>query len=164
MSGKPTRRPGERAFAAALLAFSLAAFWQAFDISGFQGLSTAGMFPMLASGTMVVASALFTAKTLTSPGDTGPLSARLMHFQAAILPYRHVLMIALILAYVLVMPWLGFVVASALFLFASIQLLWRRKPYITLAVTVLALVVIHFIFRVVFQVVLPQGTLLRGMF
>lgn len=164
MSGKPTRRPGERAFSVALLAFSLAAFWQAFDISGFQGLSTAGMFPMLASGTMVVASALFTAKAMAGPGGTGSLRTRLAHFQAATLPHRHVLMIALILAYVLVMPWLGFVVASALFLFASMQLLWRRKPLITLAVTVLALVVIHFIFRVVFQVVLPQGTLLRGMF
>jgi len=164
MSGKPTRRPGECAFAVALLAFSLAAFWQAFDISGFQGLSTAGMFPMLAAGTMVLASALFTAKALSSQGDTGPMSARLAHFQATILPHRHVLMIALILAYVLVMPWLGFVVASALFLFASIQLLWHRKPYITLAVTALALVVIHFIFRIVFQVVLPQGDLLRGMF
>ena len=54
MPSPPTKRPGEVPFGLVLVVFSATALWQAHAISGFAGLTTAGVFPMLASGTMLV--------------------------------------------------------------------------------------------------------------
>ena len=73
-------------------------------------------------------------------------------------------LIRLVLGYILLMPMLGFVASSALFLFCAFQYLWRKNPFIILALTAFTLTFIYVIFREVFQVVLPQGTLLQGLF
>lgn len=164
MSDKPKRRAGEAAFAVILLLFSIAAFWQAYDISGFSGLSTAGMFPMLASAVMCIAALAIILNTFRKPAASRHLTDAAVQFLHAVTPLRHLLLLGLILAYVLAMPWLGFLVASGLFLFAAILLLWRRGFWMTLIVSLAALAVIHIVFRVVFQVVLPNGSLFRGMF
>ena len=161
MDSTPVRRPGELVFAVALLLFSLAAFWQAYEISGFTGLTEPGVFPMLATGTMIVASLFVLSQTARRPVEAGATD-NAKRFFAEILPVRHVVLIGLVLAYLLLLPSLGFIVSSALFLLAAFQYLWRRHVLITVLLSAGALVSVYVIFRIVFQVVLPEGTWLRG--
>jgi len=160
MTIPPTRRPGELAFGIVLVIFSTACLWQAFEISGFAGLSEAGVFPMLAAASMLV-SALFilrdTARLSAVAGDEKP-------FFAEICPTRLIVMTGLVLLYLVVMPWLGFVVASSAFLFASIAYLWHRNIIWSLLVSLVSISMIYVVFRMVFQVVLPKGTLFPGLF
>lgn len=169
MPVKRPRRAGETVFAVALLGFSLAAFWQAFRISGFSGLSTAGVFPMLAAGAMAISAMVILVRTLSLPRAAGQQGTTWQDFCREVLPRRHVAMLALILLYLLSMPWVGFVVGSGVFLFVAFAALWRRGIMLSLLLTVVCLGAIYLVFRVVFQVVLPQGSLipdslLRGLF
>lgn len=161
LSGPSARRPGEVVFSLLLAVFSVTAFWQSYAISGFTGLSEPGVFPMLASATMLVSSLVILKDVLSKPADPGAGFAR---FRQAILPMRLIGVIILILAYVVTMPLLGFVASSAGFLFLSFWYLWRKGPLVAAALTVTSLAVIYFIFRQVFQVVLPQGSLMQGLF
>lgn len=163
MSPKPTRRPGELVFALLLVIFGVAVFWQAYQISGFSGLTTPGVFPMLAAGMMVATSLFILASTVRRPApdlSVQPVPAR---FLREILPPRHVVVIGLVLVYLIALPLLGFVVGSGLFLFAAFQYLWRKNPLVTVILSAGSLAAIYLVFRVVFQVVLPQGTLLQGL-
>lgn len=162
MESTPARRPGEFVFAMAVLVFSLAAFWQAYEISGFTGLTTPGVFPMLATGTMIVAALFILADTARRrPEADKPATAR--RFFAEILPIRHMTLIGLVLLYLLLLPALGFIVSSALFLLAAFQYLWRRHVLVTILLSAGALAAVYVIFRIVFQVVLPEGSLMRGL-
>ena len=154
----PHRRPGELVFALLIVVFSVAALWQSYSISGFSGKTTPGVFPMIASGVMVISGivVLMSATQLPAPPEGAP------GFLAEILTLRHMVVIGLVLAYVLLMPLIGFVVSSAVFLFCSFQFLWRKNPLLMLALTGVTLVIIYVVFREVFQVVLPQGILLQG--
>lgn len=155
-----SRRPGELVFIALLLLASLWLFWQSVLISGFRGLSTPGVFPMLASGVMVVS----VLSILRDSARRAPNGGGIRRFLEQIAPLRQGVMLGLVALYVAVMPWLGFVVASGLFLVATIGFLWRRSIMLTAGISAVALGVIYLIFRVAFQVVLPKGTLLQGMF
>jgi|TARA_Y100000385_G_scaffold92983_1_gene96010 hypothetical protein len=154
----PPRRPGELVFALLIVVFSVAALWQSYSISGFSGKTTPGVFPMIASGVMVISGVvvLMSATQLPAPPEGAP------GFLAEILTLRHMVVIGLVLAYVLLMPLIGFVASSAVFLFCSFQFLWRKNPLLMLALTGVTLVIIYVVFREVFQVVLPQGILLQG--
>jgi hypothetical protein len=154
----PHRRPGELVFALLIVVFSVAALWQSYSISGFSGKTTPGVFPMIASGVMVISGVvvLMSAAKLPAPPEGAP------GFLAEILTLRHMVVIGLVLAYVLLMPLIGFVASSAVFLFCSFQFLWRKNPLLMLALTGVTLVIIYVVFREVFQVVLPQGILLQG--
>lgn len=154
----PHRRPGEQVFALLIVVFSVAALWQSYSISGFSGKTTPGVFPMIASGVMVISGVvvLMSATQLPAPPEGAP------GFLAEILTLRHMVVIGLVLAYVLLMPLIGFVASSAVFLFCSFQFLWRKNPLLMLALTGVTLVIIYVVFREVFQVVLPQGILLQG--
>jgi hypothetical protein len=68
------------------------------------------------------------------------------------------------IAYLAALPLFGFLAASGLFLFASFQYLWRRNPLVTLLLSAVALAAIYVVFRIVFRVVLPQGSLVGGLF
>jgi len=154
------RRPGELLFALLLLVFSVAAFWQSYGISGFSGKTTPGVFPMLASGVMVISGLVILVSATRKPPrpDDAP------GFFADVLPLNYIVLIGLVFGYVVLMPLVGFVVSSALFLFCAFQFLWRKNPLVVLMLTALTLAVIYLVFREVFQVVLPQGTLLREYF
>jgi len=155
MKERSPLRPGELVFAILLAAFSALALWQAYRISGFTGLSTPGIFPMLASATMLIASAFILADALSRRRiESGA--------QTPVLTLRLVVFVAMVAAYVFAMPWVGFMLSSAIFLFAGFTVLWRRSLLVSLALTAGTLAVIWIIFRLVFQVVLPRGTLLQG--
>lgn len=155
-----TRRPGELIFAAILLVFAVAAFWQAYGISGFSGKTTPGVFPMFAAGVMVISAMAI----LVSAVRKMPTPATAPGFFQEVLPLNVVVLMGLMFGYVILMPLFGFVISSALFLFCTFQFLWRKNPLVMLLLTAVTLAAIYLVFREVFQVVLPQGTLLRGMF
>ena len=58
------RRPGELVFTIVLLAGSLFMLWQAYGISKFESITSAGVFPMLAALTLVVTGLLVLRDTL----------------------------------------------------------------------------------------------------
>lgn len=159
-SQTPDRRPGELVFALLIVVFSAATSWLSYGISGFTGKTTAGVFPMIASGVMMVSSVVILVSATRLPAT--PKSSN--GFLAEVLTPRHMIMIGFIIAYVLLMPLIGFVASSAVFLFCSFQFLWRKNPLLILVLTGATLAIIYVIFRKVFQVVLPQGTLLQGFF
>ncbi|MDJ0895517.1 MAG: tripartite tricarboxylate transporter TctB family protein [Alphaproteobacteria bacterium] len=163
MADRQTRRPGELVFAGLLLAFSAAALWQSYEISGFSGLTTAGVFPMLASGTALAAGLVILLDVFRKRPIEGHAPVVARRFLTEVLTGRLVLTVALIAAYVAAMPWFGFLAASGAFLFAAFALLWRRGWITSLALTAVSLAAVYVIFRVVFQVVLPQGTLIQGL-
>ncbi|SOE17195.1 tripartite tricarboxylate transporter TctB family protein [Hoeflea halophila] len=158
MSGQSTRRPGELAFICLLTLFSAAALWQAYGISGFSGLSQPGVFPMLAAATMLASCLFILASTLRTRSSREPGES--VVFWRDVLPVRLLVILAMVALYLYAMPWLGFVIASGLFLFASFAYLWRKNALISLALSAGSLAAVYFLFRIVFEVVLPQGKLL----
>lgn len=162
MHSVTTQRRGERGFSLLLLVFSVTAFWQSYAISGFSGLSTAGVFPMLASATMMVSAACILLQNVRqSPSTSGSSNDG---FMQSILPLPVVIMMALITGYLFAMPALGFLLSSAAFLFLSFSYLWRKSLLTSLLITAVSVASVYFIFRKVFQVVLPKGSLLQSLF
>ena len=146
-----TRKPGERIFCFLLVLGSVYLFWQAYNISGFSSLSSPGAFPIAASAVMVLASCVTFFNTLKAPAAEG------VRFVYHCFPPIVAVIMALILIYSVVLESLGFVLSSFAFLFVSIQFLYRRSVLTTLTISLLALIVVYIIFRLVFQVVLPEG-------
>ena len=142
------KRPGQDLFGLMFLAASVFLFWQSFRIAGFEALSSPGAFPMAVSATMVVASLIVvigeTRKRRERDGDP-------------ILPLTVAIFIGLVLAYAVALAPLGFIPSTFLFLAISTRLLYRSGWLATLGLAVGALVVIYVVFRIVFQVVLPEG-------
>lgn len=157
-------RPGELIFVIALVVFSAIALWQAWLISGFKGLSEPGVFPMLAAGTMLVSGLSILRDVFSNARGSAGNKKKSEGFFQAVLPVRLFVMISLVGLYIAMMPWLGFILASGAFLFTSFVYLWRKNIVISVVLTAFSLSCIYGIFRVVFQVVLPKGTLLSGLF
>lgn len=164
MSLQRNRLPGELVFAFILAAFSLAAFWQAYLISGFTGLSKPGVFPMLASGTMLISVFFILREAMQKKSSVNSSNkhglSRGAHFLKEMTPTRFIMMMIIVSLYLASMSWLGFVISSSLFLFVSFKYLWRKGILLSLLLAVFSLVVIYFIFRLGFQVVLPKGSLI----
>jgi len=152
-------RPGELFFAILIAAFSVVALWQAYQISGFTGLSTPGIFPMLAATTMLI-SALFILYDAVSRRQIKTSSVE----KVQVFTGRLALIVSLVAAYVFAMPYFGFMISSAFFLFLSFAYLWRKSVLISALLTAATLLAIYLIFRVLFQVVLPRGSLVQGWF
>ncbi|RVU36668.1 tripartite tricarboxylate transporter TctB family protein [Hwanghaeella grinnelliae] len=148
-------RPGERLFALLLVLFAALVFWQSYEISGFKGLTTGGVMPMFASGVMVATSIFLLSRTLAKPQNGDGSLAGLAAF---LFPLRVVLFALAVLGYVISIPVIGFLPASAVFLFVAIWRLWKTGVLRAGFVTVVAVGAIHVLFRIVFQVVLPSGS------
>ena len=65
----------------------------------------------------------------------------------------------LVLGYIVIIDVAGFVLSSSLFLFLSTLYLYRKGAVTSLLVSVNALAVIYIVFRLVFKVILPEGSL-----
>lgn len=151
-------RPGELFFASLITGFSVLALWQAYEISGFTGLSTPGVFPMLAAATMLVSAFFILSDALSRRRVKSTTGNR----QMQVLTGRLSLVVALVTAYVFAMPYFGFMLSSAVFLFVSFAFLWRKNVVISTLLAAGTLVAIYLVFRLLFQVVLPRGSLLQG--
>ncbi len=148
-------RPGERSFALLLVLAAGFVFSEAYAISGFRGLTTGGVMPMLAAGVMLVSSLFILADTLRKPRNASGLRALLVY----LLPLRVMLFTGLVAIYAALIPGLGFLAASGVFLFVAIWALWRKGPLKAAALSGFSILAIYLLFRVVFQVVLPLGSL-----
>lgn len=159
MADKRERRPGELVFISILIGFSLTAAWQAYEISGFSEIAGAGVFPMLATGTMII-SALAILRSAFADKRPSTTSATLAsRFLSEVTPLQLIVVIAMIIAYVVAMPLIGFVLSSGSFIFAMLIYLWRTGLVLSLIVSTGSLALIYLVFRILFQVVLPQGSL-----
>lgn len=147
-----------------LLVFSLGALTQAYGISGFRSVSGPGVLPMTAAAVMVLSSLALLVQGLKATVPAQGLPQRVSGFFQRALPWRVLVMLSLMVVYLYLMTRLGFMLSSGLFLFISLVYLWQRGVLRAAAVTALALTLIWLIFRTVFQVVLPQGSWLTGVF
>lgn len=158
MKPNDTLRPGERLFALLLVIFAGYAFWESYGISGFSGLTTGGVMPLLASGTMVLTGVVILSDTFRKPRNPEIGITGLIEY---LFPLRVVLFTLLVAIYVAVIPSIGFLAASGGLLFVTIWALWRKGPLPALLISLLSIAAIYVLFRVVFQVVLPIGSLWR---
>lgn len=157
MSGDRTRRPGELVFVVVLVIFGALALWQAWAISGFSSPSSPGVFPMLAAGTMLLSGLMILAETARR--NAAAEQSRLKAFLREITPGRLLIFASFILLYMLALEPLGFLVSTFLFLLASTMMLYRGSVLLTVSVSAVSLAIIFAIFRYVFGVVLPKGSL-----
>lgn len=148
-----SKRPGEDIFGLATLAVSIALLWQSYEISGFSALSSPGSFPMAASAAMVLGSLLVVRENVRrNSAGAGSGVERTPLFTLTGLVFA-----GLIVVYVLLLEPVGFLLSSFLFLMAGMLLLYRGGIVKTLGIVLLTLVLIYVVFRLVFQVVLPEG-------
>ncbi len=169
MSNSSLGQQGELGFSLLLVVFSATALWQSYAISGFTGLATAGVFPMLASATMLFAAVCILFKNIKQPynSSTDELAYgahSTQGFFRSILPLRLVIVVALITGYVIAMPLFGFLLSSAAFLFLSFKYLWQKSIAVTVLITLASVVSVYLIFRKLFVVVLPKGALIQSWF
>lgn len=158
MQDRRAKRPGEGTFGILLLALSLILLWQAWKISGLTGLSTPGAFPMAAAATMAIAALVVVIGDLRRPHETdGGKTERARDFFSTVTPSVIMVFAGFVIGYSALLDTLGFLPASFLFLFAGIQFLHRGSVGFSFAVALGALIAIYAVFRLVFQVVLPEG-------
>ncbi|MEO1090217.1 MAG: tripartite tricarboxylate transporter TctB family protein [Pseudomonadota bacterium] len=153
------RRPGEGVFLLVALGFAGWALVEAYGIAGFTSLSSPGVFPMLAAASMVASSLFVLLDVRRRPPAGASGWAIAAQFVRHVVPTRHVVVLALIVAYLVAMPALGFLASSAAFLLLAFLYLWRRPWWQALLLTITLTVAVQVVFRVVFQVVLPTGSL-----
>lgn len=148
-----TRRPGELIFNIVLFAFSLFMLWQAYQISGFSSVSSAGAFPMAMAAIMAITSAVSIGANLKQRAGPDGFKA----FRKDILPNAVIVFAVLILVYSLLLEPLGFILASFAFLLVASSFLQGGKIKRALLLSTLSIVGVYIVFRLIFQVVLPEG-------
>lgn len=158
MEEQRRKRPGETTFNVIMLLLSLILAWQAYEISGFSSVSSPGAFPTAAAAVMVLAAIIVVFSDLRRPREAqGTLAERGQAFSTQITPTVVSVFAGFVIGYATVLDLLGFLPASFLFLLAAIQFLHRGSIVFSVGVSLLSLFVIYVIFRLIFQVVLPEG-------
>ena len=148
-------RPGEKVFSVILIIFSAILFFESYKISGFSGLTTSGAMPMFASTLMLIASIFIFLETLKKDPKN---KFNLLKITQYLLPKQLIFFVSLVLIYVLAIPYFGFTLSSGTFLIISILNLWNKGIVWSLGVSVFSIAVIYFLFRIIFQVILPLGS------
>ena len=148
-------RPGEKVFSFILIIFSAILFVESYKISGFSGLTTSGAMPMFASTLMFISSIFIFLETLKKDPKN---KFNLLKVTQYLLPKQLIFFVSLVLIYVLAIPYFGFTLSSGTFLIISILNLWNKGIVWSLGVSVFSIAVIYFLFRIVFQVILPLGS------
>ncbi len=158
------RLPGELVFSMLLIAFSLFLLWQAYAISGFESLTSAGAFPMVAAGVMLISAAFALRDTTKSKIHAGNEGESLpQQFIRQIAPGMLVLFVIAITVYMVALETVGFILSSYLFLLVSMWILGSRKLFLNIWVSALVLAAVYLIFQTIFSVVLPTGSLFQGL-
>ncbi|MEZ5732909.1 MAG: tripartite tricarboxylate transporter TctB family protein [Paracoccaceae bacterium] len=146
-----SRRPGELAFAIFLLLASGFLLKEAYGISGFEALSAPGVVPMGTTAVMLLTALVTVFKTWRLPLLTTETLAN------DIFPLRVAVFVVLILAYGLLLKPVGFLPTSAAFLIVAIKFLDPRGWAFAGAVGILSLIIVWFVFRIIFTVLMPAG-------
>lgn len=112
--------------------------------------------PMFASTIMVLTGLVILSASFRRTNSTESGVAALITYLFSV---RIVLFTCLVATYVAVIPSIGFLGASGGLLFVTIWALWRKGPLPALLIALVSIAAIYFLFRIVFQVVLPIGSL-----
>ena len=152
------KRPGEGTFGVLFLLLGLFLAWQAYEISGFEALSSPGAFPMAAAAVMVISALIVVIGDLRRPREVeGRIADHARSFSTQITPVVVVVFAGCVVAYSAMLDTLGFLPASFLFLLVAIKFLHRRSIAFSFIVSLGSLIAIYVVFRLIFTVVLPEG-------
>ena len=163
MNEARTRLVGEVLFAVLLLLLSVFLLWSAYGISGLSSFTSAGSFPMAVTAVMVITGFIIVVQTIrSSPDGQDTQGSAWAHFVRQISPPVIVLTALSILVYMLTLEWLGFVLASYLFLVITMRLLGSERWLLNMVVSAVALGLIYLVFRTAFSVILPVGRIWQG--
>ncbi|GGX99500.1 hypothetical protein GCM10007160_29010 [Litchfieldella qijiaojingensis] len=157
MSKKPERlQAGERAFDWLLLLFSGAVFYQAYQITGFSSINSAGAFPIGLSLIMIASSiaVLVNHRRKEKPNTRGPLD-ELTSFLRQHFPINVLVFCALAVAYLAAIQPFSFFVSTFAFLALTFIYLRQGKIVSSLIISAVAIAVIYVLFTLVFRVYLP---------
>ncbi len=149
-------RAGENVFSWLLLLFSLFVLVQAYLISGFSSISSAGTFPMGASAVMVIAMVFilfdsFKGKKMI----TGGFKNELRQAAKFVLPNVFLIYSLIVIVYMILIEPMHFLPSSFVFLLVSMIYLKGSNILKSLVISVISLGFIYLIFQYFFRVVLP---------
>ena len=153
------RLAGELTFMALLVLVSVFLLWTSYQISSFDSLAAPGSFPMVCAGAMRVTGLINLVKTARARLNLENGETWLQQFGRKVTPLQLIAFSTLIFLYMLGMEYIGFLLASYIFLAASMYLLGSRRIGLNLVISLLVLVAIFVVFRTAFSVVLPAGSL-----
>jgi hypothetical protein len=110
------KSPGESVFGLLMFLVSLVLFWQSYEISGFEALSSPGAFPMAASAMMAIASLIVVIGDLRKPSLVpGPMGDKARAFMDKITPAVVIVFAGFVLGYAALLDTFGFLPTSFLF-------------------------------------------------
>jgi putative tricarboxylic transport membrane protein len=149
-------RAGENVFGWLMMALSLFVLVQAFLISGFSSISSAGTFPMVASTVMVVAviSILLNNRKLKKP-ETDGFKNELRLAAKQVLPRVYLVYMIIVIGYIILIKPLHFLPSSFVFLLLSMIYLKGSNALKSLIISTITLGCIYIMFQYFFRVVLP---------
>ena len=153
---RPPIRPGERVFALLLVAGAALMLHEAYAISGLSGLTTGGAMPMAAASVMLVSGLAILADAL---GRGRGARFGIAETARYLFDLRLLAFLALVAVFAAAIPHAGFMASALLFLFLGMVLLWRGRVVRAGVIAAGSAVLIYAVFRMVFKVVLPTGTL-----
>lgn len=148
-------RPGEKIFSILLVLFSGFLFFESYKISQFKSLVTSGAMPMFASTLMFVSSIFILINTFSKDKTLKQNSFQVIKY---LFPLRFILFVLLVFLYTFVIQYLGFLLASGIFLFISVWSLWEKGALPAILISLSSIASIYLLFRIVFKVILPIGT------
>ena len=141
-----------------MLLLALVLFRQAYAISGFSALSSPGALPLAATAVMVLAAATSLVRVLARTSAVTDTGHGLVPRVRDVLPPIFGLFLGLVLLYGVALQPIGFLITSFVFLAAAFLLLDRtRRRLRPIGLAALSVIVIYVLFRLLFQVVLPEG-------
>lgn len=157
MSKKPDKlQLGERAFDWLLLIFSLAVFYQAYQITGFSSINSAGAFPIGLSLVLIGSSiAVLAGHRRKERPDTRGVLDEFTSFLRVHFPLPIVVFSVLAIAYLIAIEPASFYLSTFLFLALATIYLRQGKFLSSVIISAFAIGVIYVLFTVVFRVYLP---------
>jgi putative tricarboxylic transport membrane protein len=158
LSDHKKRLPGEFTFTCLLLLGSLFLLHQSYGISGFESITSAGMFPMMSALVMVLTVAVALHHTFKATLNLSEGDSVTHQFVRQISPMVFVYFTLTVFAFMLLLPRLGFVVSAFVFLVVAMRLLGSKRWGLNFVLSAASLGAVYVIFQKVFSVVLPKGT------
>ncbi len=154
-----SRLAGELTFMVLLVLVSVFLLWASYGISSFDSLAAPGSFPVVCAATMLVTALISVLKTARAKLNLASGETLAQQFVRKITPVQLIAFSALIFLYMLGMEYIGFLLASYIFLAASMFLLGSRRVLFNLGISALVLASVFIVFQTAFSVVLPAGSL-----
>lgn len=157
MHSSHPRLPGELTFMALIVAFSAFMLWSAFKISGFESVSSPGVFPMVCAAAMLITGLMSLRQTAKGQIQNEDGLSLVQLFVLRLAPAQLVAFAALVTLYMLMLERTGFLLTSYLFLLLSMRVLGSKRMLLNVGISLLVLAAIFIVFRTAFSVVLPSG-------